>query len=161
MAYPAARPFWLLLLRRSYGIPDIVPDEVATDALTQITAKAPSLVAVRGQELRWAETRARLLIEAIVRLGDAGALNECLLPDKVRDDVVKAQNRDKPPHEIVSPPVLIAQGAAPTSASDGSIGALAEAATETLKTVTRFLDRNPWFPDHAAWYARAEDGDAS
>ena len=46
--------------------------------------------------------QARLLIDVIVRLGGARALNECLLADKMRDIVVAAQNRDKPLNEMVA-----------------------------------------------------------
>ena len=48
--------------------------------------------------------------------------------------------------------MLIANEVIPTSAPVGQHDAVAKAAAETLKPVSRFLERNPWFPDHRAWY---------
>lgn len=82
----AMRATWYRLVRRSFGIPDMVSDELATKVLhNRLGAEFEGSMIL---EDRWSEAGGKIL-DAVLTLGSNGELDDLLLPEDLARHVVE------------------------------------------------------------------------
>jgi hypothetical protein len=117
---------WWWLARRSFGIPDIVSDSTARDAIVGLLASG--LTTEAGRPV------AEQILDAALKLGKDGELEYCFLGERLRDHTMKfGPNRDPAERILVE--------AACGATEDPSLHAAAEL---LLIELTAFVRNHPF-----------------